>query len=92
MPEKAKNSNERTLRKKRINFYEKNGAYITNYGWSAFKVEYNLLVLPISESDFSSVNFGEEIYNMYLSSFEFPFRFLAKKNLKCWKNDKNTKL
>lgn len=91
-PEKAKNNNERLIREKRIRFYEKNGAYVTDYCWCAFNVEYNLLALPVSENNFNNVDFGKEVYNMYLSCFGFLFRFPAKKKLKYWKNNKTMKL
>jgi len=84
-PQKTKNLQEMTTRKRRISFYQKNGAVLTNYGWYAFGVEYQLLALAVKSVDLNSVDLGMEVYNLYLSSFNFYFRLLAKKKLRHWK-------
>ena len=84
-PYAAENPDEKKLRERRIGFYLKNGAVMTEHCWKAFGVEYNLLALPIEGADITSVDFGSEIHNLYLSSFGRLFAIYAKNKLKHWK-------
>ncbi len=47
MPSKAKDQQEKTIRTRRIQFYERSGALLTPVAWNAFGVDYNLLWLPL---------------------------------------------
>ena len=67
MPSKAKNEEDRTIRQKRIAFYLRNGALMTNVGWRAFSVDYNLLWLPIVQS-LEAVDVGAAIEILYRQS------------------------
>ena len=84
-PYAAENPDEKKLRERRIGFYLKNGAVMTEHYWKAFGVEYNLLALPIEGADITNIDFGSEIHNLYLSSFGRLFAIYAKNKLKHWK-------
>ncbi len=84
-PYAAENPDEKKLRERRIGFYLKNGAVMTEHYWRAFGVEYNLLALPIEGADITPIDFGSEIHNLYLSSFGRLFTIHAKNKLKHWK-------
>lgn len=64
MPCKAENEQEKTIRERRIRFYERNGAELSSYGWYAFKVDYNLLWMPINK-ELGDRNLGEEMCKFY---------------------------
>ncbi len=64
MPEKASNNEEMKTRKKRIQFYERNGSIISNVGWKLFGVDYNLLWLPI-KSSLKDIDILSDIQNIY---------------------------
>ena len=75
MPEKASGEKEAEIRKRRIEFYRRNGAVLSDFGWSAFGVDYKLLWLPL-EDQLSEVKLEEEIKNIYSKAMP---SFLAKK-------------
>lgn len=66
MPAKAKNSAEKNICNRRISFYVKNGAELSKYGWYAFKVDYNLLWLPVNKT-LEDRNLGEDMKVFYES-------------------------
>lgn len=73
MPNKAKTEEDRRIRTKRIDFYKRNGAEVSDeYGWKLFDVDYNLLWLPI-KTPMSKINIAEDIYTVYWKSLPHFF-------------------
>lgn len=50
MPSHAADEADREIRTRRIAFYTRQGAEMSDYGWFAFGVDYNLLWLPVRKS------------------------------------------
>ena len=67
MPEDAKDEEDAETRRRRIAFYTRLGAVMTDYGWHAFSVEYNLLWLPIRKQ-LDAVEVGEMIARLYAAT------------------------
>ncbi len=55
---------ERQIRKRRINFYERNGVLMTGYRSCVFGVDYRLMVLPLGAPD-AGEQLGEKISSIY---------------------------
>lgn len=71
MPEMAADDADREIRERRIRFYQKNGAELSNIGWKTFGVDYNLLWLPINTclADIDLAAQIQEIYGHALPRF-----------------------
>ncbi len=88
-PTMAENKKEKEIRNRRIGFYQKNGAVMSQCGWYAFGVDYILLFLPVCDkqsdvhiikSDYTTL--GKAVYQLYLSGFSLLSKPMTKKNLK----------
>lgn len=64
MPLPDNSPEEHAVRERRIRFYVRNGAELSDYGWQAFGVKYNLLWLPVKKKLYE-VNVGEGIERIY---------------------------
>ncbi|MDE5526353.1 GNAT family N-acetyltransferase [Elizabethkingia meningoseptica] len=63
-PEKAEDEAEKHIREKRIAFYEKNGAKMTDVVARVFGVDFCLLYMPV-ESDLEVIDIKEEFIRIY---------------------------
>ena len=79
--EKTTDNSEKIIRQKRIDFYVKNGAVISNCGWHAFGVDYLLLTVTKNDLEIISENLGQTIYNLYMNSADRLFQRIMKKNI-----------
>lgn len=64
LPYKAKTAAEKQVREKRVSFYERNGAEMSDYEWRAFGVGYHLLWYPFSDSS-TRPKLNVEIQKLY---------------------------
>ncbi|MDR3085052.1 MAG: GNAT family N-acetyltransferase [Christensenellaceae bacterium] len=78
LPEAAEDPAERSLRERRIAFYERCGAERSSLGWRVFSVDYALLWLPI-ERPLAEVSPGEMVQALYALSMPAPMRAMATK-------------
>jgi hypothetical protein len=76
MPDKAKSTEEYDIRKRRINFYIRNGAVLYPIGWRAFGVDYNLLWLPINKAA-EAVDIPSDIRALYGLSMPIAYSSLV---------------
>lgn len=83
-PEVSVNLSEKNIRERRIRFYTRNGAKVTNSYWHAFGVDYSLLTVTINDSVKFNSNIGEVTYNLYMQCFTPLIKNKMKKYLK-WK-------
>lgn len=60
----AKSDEERTKRRRRIAFYEKNGVIMTDTGSFAFGVDYRLMIMPI-KNPMAAEQIGEKLSAIY---------------------------
>lgn len=80
-PQYATTSKEKSTREKRIDFYIRNGAVVTESTLYAFGVNYNLLAVYLDNSK-QKLSLGESVYNLYLYGFKNLLKGFAEKNLK----------
>lgn len=80
-PQYATSTADKATREKRINFYIRNGAVITQSTLYAFGVNYNLLAVYLDNSR-QTLKLGEGVYNLYLYGFKNLLKGFAKKHLK----------
>lgn len=80
-PQFATSTKDKATREKRINFYIRNGAVITQSTLYAFGVNYNLLAVYLDNSK-QKINLGESVYKLYLYGFKNLLKGFAEKNLK----------
>lgn len=80
-PQYATTLEEKATREKRINFYIRNGAIVTESTLYAFGVNYNLLAVYLDNSK-SKLKLGESVYRLYLYGFKNLLKGFAEKNLK----------
>lgn len=79
-PEFSKTEQEKLTREKRIDFYTKNGAILTNSKLFAFGVNYKLLALKL-ENKSENLPLGKGVYDLYLYGFNPLLKVFAKKYL-----------
>ena len=80
-PQYATDINDKVTREKRIDFYIRNGAFLTESKLYAFGVNYNLLAVYLN-NDKPKINLGKSVYELYLYGFKKPLKSFAKKHLK----------
>ena len=68
-PDTAKTENEKALRKRRIDFYVRNGAETTTVKWRLFGVHYTVLWLP-AQQDHTQIDVVADLKRLY--SFSVP--------------------
>lgn len=64
-PKFAKDDAERHIRERRVAFYERNHAIMTDWMWCAFEVEFKLMWMPISEDLEIRHEIGNHIEGLY---------------------------
>lgn len=77
-PEAAKTEKEKEIRSRRIDFYLRNGAEMTDSRWVLFGVQYTILWMPIQRRA-CSADVQAELRGLYRLAFpEFVMRVVAK--------------
>lgn len=64
VPDQASSPKEEAIRARRIAFYERCGAIVTDYRWRAFGVDYHILWLPLISSA-NMANIEEDLMQLY---------------------------
>lgn len=64
VPEKADNENEKMIRQKRIAFYERNGALVTDTRVQVFGVDFQLLYMPVTKG-LEQIDIAKEFLELY---------------------------
>lgn len=64
VPEKAANESEKMIRQKRIAFYERNGAIVTDTSAEVFGVDFQLLYMPVAKS-LEQIDIAKEFMELY---------------------------
>lgn len=81
-PDRAKNSDDRKVREKRLSFYLKNGAVLSDCEWHVFGAAYRLFWLPV-KTPLDQIKIEESIRLLYLNS-ALP-KFALIKSMSCKK-------
>lgn len=77
-PEYAKDEEDKIIREKRIAFYKKNGAYLSNSEVNLLGVNFNIMYMPMKLHD-SNVNVRDEMDLIYKNMYpKVVFRNIAK--------------
>jgi len=79
-PDTAKNEEDRSLRKRRIDFYLRAGAVITQARWRMLGVKYNILWLPTSQTN-AQPDVVHDIAKLYTISLPKLLRLLFIRHL-----------
>lgn len=85
-PESAPNDHEKTIRNKRIAFYTRNKAQLSDYLWTAFNVDYNLLWIPV-KCKYDGRNIAQQVNKLYKECLPI---FVGKRFLSYKKTKNNT--
>lgn len=69
-PNFASNDQELDIRNRRVDFYKRNGATMTDWMWHAFTVDFKLMWMPVNEDFNDQNNLGNHVRDLYYLIFD----------------------